>query len=201
MKRRDRSLWMLAMLLFSLTGMIFLPGSVSAGDLEPPLEAVDGSGNPVGTMRTLDEIYDKLEGLESAQPKPFVYVGMSSSSASGLNGFLPLQQACQQDFPNSRICTTEEVINTPNLPSFQPTFSERGFVRSVVVGGPSGYIDSGSSIPLPDASSVNCGGWGSQGGQTKAIVLREFHSSSTDITEFELVNCGVWKVACCAPAP
>jgi len=35
--------------------MVF-PGLLGAGDLEPPPEAVDGSGNPVSTMKTLDQI-------------------------------------------------------------------------------------------------------------------------------------------------
>ena len=37
--------------------LVFLPGMVFAGGIEPPPEAVDGSGNPVGTMHTLEEIY------------------------------------------------------------------------------------------------------------------------------------------------
>jgi len=36
--------------------VMVLPELLGAGDLEPPPEAVDGSGNPISTMKTLDEI-------------------------------------------------------------------------------------------------------------------------------------------------
>ena len=37
------------------------PSGVYGGDLEPPLDAVDESGQPVSTMRTLDEIYNLID--------------------------------------------------------------------------------------------------------------------------------------------
>ena len=46
----------LTTLLVIMASAVSLPGVISAGDLEPPPEAVDGSGNPVSTMKTLDQI-------------------------------------------------------------------------------------------------------------------------------------------------
>jgi len=40
---------------FAAAVMVF-PGLLGAGDIEPPQEAVDGSGNPVSTMKTLNQI-------------------------------------------------------------------------------------------------------------------------------------------------
>lgn len=64
MRRLDRSVLVLAVFMFFVSGMLFMPGLVFAGDVEPPVDAVDPGGNPVGTMHTLDEIYNKLEGAE-----------------------------------------------------------------------------------------------------------------------------------------
>ena len=192
MKKKKKPDWVILIVAVFTSTILFLPGQIQAGDLEP-------SAPPGATMHTLEEIYNKIEALQSSCAKPYVYVGMSSAGKPATGGFLGLNEACKQDFPDSRMCTTEEIISTVNYPSYPVGFSERGFVRSIVISTPTGFIDVASSISLPNASSVNCGGWSSSGSQ--AIVLREFHSSSTDITAFELAECGVYKVACCAPAP
>jgi hypothetical protein len=177
----------------ALVALMLFTAPAFSGDLEP-------TAPPGPTMHTLDEIHDKIEALQSSCPKPYVYVGLSSSGESGSRGFLVLNEACQQDFPDSRMCTTEEIINTTNFPSYPMGFSQRGYARSIVISASTGFIDVATSISLLDASSVNCGGWSSSGSQ--ALVLREFHSVSTDITEFELAGCDEgFKVACCAPAP
>jgi len=38
------------------TAVIDSPGLAGAGDIEPPPEAVDGAGNPISTMKTLNHI-------------------------------------------------------------------------------------------------------------------------------------------------
>jgi len=58
MKKQKKSILILAvMVVFVATGL-FLPGLISAGDLEP-------SSPPGSTMHTLDEIYNKLDQLVS----------------------------------------------------------------------------------------------------------------------------------------
>jgi hypothetical protein len=59
-KKKAVFVW-LTVAVFMSAGLIF-PGRSGAGPLEPPPEtAVDNNGNPVSTMVTLGEIYDKLE--------------------------------------------------------------------------------------------------------------------------------------------
>ena len=57
MKNKKQLMFLLRTLLVILTAAVYLPGVISAGDLEPPPGAVNGSGNPVSTMVTLDDIY------------------------------------------------------------------------------------------------------------------------------------------------
>ena len=56
MQNRKQLMIVLTTLLVIMASAVSLPGVISAGDLEPPPEAVDGSGNPVSTMKTLDQI-------------------------------------------------------------------------------------------------------------------------------------------------
>ena len=51
-----------------------------------------------------------------AQPR-FQLVGFSSSQLTGESGVLAFTLACRQDFPESRICDTEEVVRTVAVPA------------------------------------------------------------------------------------
>jgi len=64
MEKGKKSILVFGMITAFITFGFFIPGPVCAGDLEPPPEAVDGNGEPVSTMVTLDEIYDKLEVID-----------------------------------------------------------------------------------------------------------------------------------------
>ena len=56
MRKRQKRMMVLTTISVFMAGALFLPGLVGAGEIEPPAEAVDGSGNPVSTMKTLDQI-------------------------------------------------------------------------------------------------------------------------------------------------
>lgn len=65
MLKKQKSMLVLAMVTAFVVAVLLMPGLVGAGDLEPPTEAVDESGNPKGSGRTLEEIYNKLEAIEN----------------------------------------------------------------------------------------------------------------------------------------
>ena len=64
-------------------------------------------------------------------PPVFEFVGLSSTSHIGGAGILTLNSACQSTFPGSRMCTTEEILETVSPPSI--VGSVGGWVRPVFV--------------------------------------------------------------------
>ena len=100
-----------AILMAIFTVVLFLPGFVVAGDLEP-------SGPPTtGTMHTLDEIYTKLETIESSlgssgsEGAPVAKTGQTTSYAAGDDGDLQKGVA----WPNPRFTDNGDGTVTDNL--------------------------------------------------------------------------------------
>ena len=101
----------MAGLISILAGALFLPGLIFAGDLEP-------SGPPTtGTMHTLDEIYTKLETIESSlgssgsEGAPVAKTGQTTSYATGDDGDLGKGVA----WPNPRFTDNGDGTVTDNL--------------------------------------------------------------------------------------
>lgn len=112
MKKRKE--WILLLAIISVVvGMgIFLPGPVGAGEVEPPPEAVDGSGNPVSTMHTLDEIYNKLLELVYLEfPARVEKTGQTTSYKSGDDG----DEQAGVSFPIPRFKDNSNGTVTDNL--------------------------------------------------------------------------------------
>lgn len=86
MSREKKMTWMLATVALLMAWTLFLPGLIKAGDIEPPPGAVDASGNPVSTMHTLDEIYNKLDQLTGKGAAYVPQTGQTSSYATGDDG-------------------------------------------------------------------------------------------------------------------
>jgi len=57
MRKQQKSMMVLAIVTVCISTVLFFPGLIGAGELEPP-------GPPTGTMHTLDEIYNKLNTIE-----------------------------------------------------------------------------------------------------------------------------------------
>jgi len=87
MKKRQESILVLAIAAVFIAAM-FLPGLIRAGELDPPDQPI------TGTMKTLDEIYDKLEVIDdkldggSCQGAPVEKTGQTTSYATGDDGDL-----------------------------------------------------------------------------------------------------------------
>ena len=70
------------------------------------------------------------ENGKDAEGVRFEFVGLSSQTVGGFNGIKSLTNACSSDFPESRMCTSIEVMETSPYP---PT-TTAGWVRPVIVG-------------------------------------------------------------------
>jgi len=109
--KEKKKMKVMAGLISILAGALFLPGLIFAGDLEP-------SGPPTtGTMHTLDEIYTKLEAIESSldssgsEGAPVAKTGQTTSYAAGDDGDLQKGVA----WPNPRFTDNGDGTVTDNL--------------------------------------------------------------------------------------
>ncbi len=123
------------------------------------------------------------------------YVGFSSATFDGGQGVVTYTGACQQSFPGSHMCTSEEFLNT----TAYPAVSGSGWIRPVyvpvtVTGGAStstitesadmsGKIDEGTS-------GLACRGWNTTQGANGLTV--------DAAGRFQTQNCStINAVACC----
>jgi hypothetical protein len=128
--------------------------------------------------------------LNQSSDGKYEFVGFSTAKSSGAAGILKLHQLCQADFPNSRMCTSLEIIRTVNVPSatgsgwVQPLFVGSGaYAYSVYTADASGIED----IP----NEMTCYGW--------SDIYRRGLTVSTD-GKFGQTECSeVLSIACCAP--
>ena len=130
-------------------------------------------------------------------PSVFEFVGFSSTTHDGGEGVLTFNGACHATFPGSRMCTSEEVLETTPPPS-GPS-GDFAWVRSVLVPHqlPGWAVDvSGETGGLSgsDAGVLSCNGWlanqsGFNGLTTQGTTGR-FSAQRCDFTR---------PVACCAP--
>lgn len=95
MKKGPKSMFVLVMITAFVAAALFLPRLIRAGDLDPPSSAVDQWGNPVPTMTTLYEIYDKLES--TPPPSLVEETGQTDCLAAGGDGYLDPRFTDNQD--------------------------------------------------------------------------------------------------------
>lgn len=147
----------------------------------------------------------EVSNLPGSVPARFQLVGFSTSIMKGDAGVLGFAQACQQQYPNSRMCTSEEVMNTVSVPTL-PVVETWAWVRPVL-NGPS-YEGPTSAQTLYDASGIgpanmpnsvsvllNCVGWSTGTSGNLGLVVNQNGG-------FRTKGCSTPKpVACCAVMP
>ena len=129
-------------------------------------------------------------GEEGTTSPRFEFVGFSTATRDGDDGFFGMNLACQADLPGSRMCTSVEVIETIDIPT---GLTGEAWVRPVLQpSGDSWAVDSVSGV-YALITNLTCRGFSSsQGGYTGLIVKPD--------GAFGDGSCLVYRpVACCAP--
>lgn len=133
-----------------------------------------------------------FSGAVLAQTDQFELIGFSSQGSSGNGGVVFFTaNRCQIDFPDSRMCTSEEVMNStmPPIPSGGSVFDLHWVRPSFVPGsGAANRLD--ASGVEGTASALTCAGWSNINGTGLAV---------NKLGRFSLQPCTTAKaIACCA---
>lgn len=129
------------------------------------------------------------------------YVGMSTRLFNGGEGVLQMTRACQETFPGSRMCSSDEVVKTTelpdevSLPASQP--APFGWVRPSAIVGRGNNIGIETTVALQsDVEKFSCAGWNTS---TSTALSANSGLTVNRHGQFVLSGCsGTLKVACCA---
>jgi hypothetical protein len=132
-----------------------------------------------------------------ASPR-FQLVGFTTATSTGGPGVLGFTLACQQEFANSRMCTSLEILETTAVPA---GLAGEAWVRPAIVA-PDVNVQVDASGVIGDATNLTCSGWSFGTSGLGALVVdgsgRFRQSSGTGPSSF----CNALRpVACCAPVP
>jgi hypothetical protein len=126
------------------------------------------------------------------------YVGVTSGTFDGAQGIIIFNHACHADHPGSRMCTSEEFIETLNSP-IAGSSGERAWIRPEFK--PVAYGGTSSRATVVDASGI---GTDSGGFTCQAWADPSYYGLTVELAvgSFQLRSCEeVRKVACCIPVP
>lgn len=104
-------------------------------------------------------ILSLLAGSASAQVTiENVLVGFTSATFTGNQGALALTAACQAQFPGTRMCTSEEVMNSRTVPGgLTGTAWVRPKVLAMAGTSSTQAVDASGVVQIPD--NMSCGAW------------------------------------------
>jgi hypothetical protein len=131
--------------------------------------------------------------VNASSTNPVQLVGFTLATFTGAEGVFSYTTACRAEFPGSRFCTSEEVINTFDVPT---DLSGLAWLRPVFV--PisttnATFIHDISGESTNTAGYLSCDGWQNPGlGGLVISASGQFSTSSCSTPN---------PVACCAPIP
>jgi hypothetical protein len=127
---------------------------------------------------------------------PFQLVGFTAATFAGGTGTLAFTLACQQEFALSRMCTSEEIVNTQTVPTslsgpawVRPTF------RAVSAGSSTVALDESGVTDSP-VDALSCQGWTDNTSNSRGLSVEADGSFESNEACDEVLH-----VACCAPVP
>lgn len=133
--------------------------------------------------------------------KKMQFVGFSTGPVRGGDGILHMTLACQETFANSRVCDSEEVVETTvlpanvSVPASQP--APFGWVRPSAIVGRGANIGIETTIALQgDVERFSCAGWNNSSSSTLSAITG---LTANRHGQFVLTSCASsLKVTCCA---
>ena len=120
------------------------------------------------------------------------YVGVTDTAFAGTSGIFTFNRACHVAHPGSRMCTSEEVMDTVN-PPIVGSPGEVAWVRPVFVA--ADYNT--NPVDISGNYALQCLGWSIEGSGNNGLTLH-LDTGSFDSTR----SCtSATRVACCIPVP
>ena len=175
---------------------VVLGYSGSAAGMTGPSEVVVVN-EPLAVDVTNDPLPVEVTNPSPASPTArFQLVGFTSASNFGNEGVLGFTLNCQAEFPDSRMCTSQEVMETVTVPGsltgsawVRPVFVPLGTGAVIIAARDISGVVVGSGIDLA------CDGWRSRSLSQRGLAVSatgSFASSACD---------QAFGVACCALVP
>lgn len=130
----------------------------TAGD---PIVANDVNANFQELANRIDANQTAISGVSSTSTKQLV--GFTTATTAGDVGIKALTEMCSTDFPGSRMCTSQEIVETTSFPTLLSGSS--AYVRPVLMGTGTGSANHKAAIDVFSGTyaiysdELTCGGW------------------------------------------
>lgn len=159
-----------------------------------------GTAYAVSLQQQIEDLQDQIDNIEltpgpqgetgPAGPTgsaPTVQMVARGNPLAGNAGIVALNRSCNTVHPGSRMCTSAEVMNTPDAPYLPHNVL---WVRPEIVGvTPTGEAIDASGISAT-AGELTCSGW----------ISGTFGLAIINIGGFNILSCtSEFNIACCAP--
>ena len=181
-----------------LVAILLLPLAVGAQEPEPVVEQPGVKQVEVVNFPETQNVTGTVSVANlPAGSTRFQFVGVTAATFTGNKGVGTFTLACQQEYPGSRMCTSQEILWTTDWPP-QPAVPFVAWVHPTFVATSASSVDvSGLDGHLPTFPDLTCGGWA-------ALNLRGLAVNSDPSTgkygTFSIEPCNTAaSIACCVP--
>ena len=168
----------------STAGTLSVPNSFSSGTAT---SAADMNSNFSAVTTAVNDNDSRITALETSSDK--VFQGFSSGTVNGGAGIFAMAQACSSSFSGSKICNTNEFVNSV-YNSAASNLSGNAWIIPIVTGQDSNGLEVNSGRSEGSETNLSCSGWGSNSGTFGSVV--------SSLGELSVASCLQSRaVACC----
>jgi len=182
--------------IIACVGLVFAPAAVLGAPAGPPVEWQVHVVNEAGVAVVNDD----------SNPVPVIvqtvyrFAGFSTTTTNGdAGGIGGMHSICQTDLndTSARMCTTEELLLSPNIPAAGLGYT--AWVQPKIV---STVIDAGLLLHCDytgicfSRQSANCYGWGRSDNEARGIVFNGYTGGVVASQDCD----HTYRVTCCTPA-